>query len=128
MSDFTLNGIFKFFINHNKKIEDDRINVHFSTGINNYYYLYNIFIILLVFFDLAPGNHDFLWQYTKYYDNNTPNTKTVKIEIEKIIIEGVEFSDYECQSCNGMSSPVGSSECYFCKLNQYYDNSQVTYN
>ena len=113
------NGRLQFFINHNEELKDEESNSVFKIG------KYSIKFFLKVSFDLQPGIHDFLWQYTKYYDSANIKTKQSKIIIEYIEIEGVEYADYECKPCINKMSPVGSSDCYFCKPNQFYDKSNV---
>ena len=82
--------------------------------------------IIATFF-LKPGYHEFLWQYSKYLEpSEADEINNLKLTIESIEIEGVDYADYECNNCTGKKSSAGSSECFYCKVNSYFDQRTET--
>jgi hypothetical protein len=73
-------------------------------------------------YELSPGFHTFLWQYSKRVENSDDISK-LYAKIEYIEIEGVHSADYECKKCIKSSSLEGSSQCEFCQANFYFDES-----
>ena len=118
------NGRFRFFLDYEEKIYEVNEVTNFKTG--NYYIIAFILQIIATFF-LKPGYHEFLWQYSKYLEpSEADEINNLKLTIESIEIEGVDYADYECNNCTGKKSSAGSSECFYCKVNSYFDQRTET--
>ena len=80
-------------------------------------YIEGINLIIIVKFDLEPGEYHFEWIF--YYRNSVNNQ--VSMEIKWISFEGITDGYLECQKCGKGYSKKGSKQCERCLEFTYYD-------
>jgi hypothetical protein len=67
-------------------------------------------------YDVPPGAHTFVWDYTKDFSGDEGDDKAF---IKVIELVGTAFSDTYCHACGGDTTMTGGSLCAFCNANEY---------
>jgi hypothetical protein len=110
------NGEFKFLINNIVKIHDNNIS-DLTNDWNE-----RKFELILVLYDLEPGNYNFQWVY--YYLNDI-TAKDMKMELKWIVVDGISDAAYHCRKCESGFSKEGAIKCDVCPELFYHDDNKV---
>jgi hypothetical protein len=105
---FMKNGLFILFLDYDLIYKDNEINSTWKSFSQ----------------PLEAGDHNIVFVYDYWINPLNAETKKLKLQIESLEITGVDDAAYECTRCIEGISPEGSSECFQCQADYYFNKKK----